>query len=299
MKSKIRSEILSNISWERLRLIFNNPRPPLTVTERQFDYLDEKLHKLAATPWEEIDFSDLWYYFHDLAYSNLQPELFNYLFPVCLMDWHETLMKNESCSHGDSEFHYGVFHGNVFTKMLSPKQSAYVFDFFRDSFLVRVDQERGLDYVKPTTLTYSWLRRFNSLGLIMPRIDLLWDAWWSLDTPGRAVAAIQYLAGLAYLKGENHLCSRGRSEPCLWGNDSLINEAGWMPRNVQFLQEKMTVNFAIDKMNAAVERLKDQSESDLALRVRNDFQERLEIVEERVRELPRLLSDPSSDEWSV
>ena len=64
------------------------------------------LHKLAQTPWEKIDFSDLWYYHHDLAYVELQPELFAYLFPVCLMDWHMTLLQNVSCSHGDSEFRY-------------------------------------------------------------------------------------------------------------------------------------------------------------------------------------------------
>ena len=79
------------IDWQRARRIFNYPKPPSSVLERQFDYFDDELQKLATTPYDEIDFGDLWYYHHDLAYVELQPEVFAYLFPVCLMDWHITL----------------------------------------------------------------------------------------------------------------------------------------------------------------------------------------------------------------
>jgi hypothetical protein len=29
------------------------------------------------------------------------------------MDWHTSLMRTQDCSHGDSEFHYGVHRGNI------------------------------------------------------------------------------------------------------------------------------------------------------------------------------------------
>src|SRR6476660_3165224 len=90
----------SAITWERARAIFGNAAPPAHVWERQFDYNDDDLKRIAATPFQQIDSSDLWYYFHDLAYVPLQPDLFHYLFPVCLMDWHKTLMMGEPCSHG-------------------------------------------------------------------------------------------------------------------------------------------------------------------------------------------------------
>src|SRR4051794_19956218 len=75
------------IGWERARAIFGDPRPPRTVWERQFDYCDADLRRLATTPYDRIDFADLWYYYHDLAYVELQPDLFDYLFPACLVDW--------------------------------------------------------------------------------------------------------------------------------------------------------------------------------------------------------------------
>lgn len=78
----------------------------MNVTERQFDGNDEKLKELGRTGHADVNPGDLWYYHHDLAYVDLQPELFAHLFPVCLMDWHRTLLADESCSHGDSEFHY-------------------------------------------------------------------------------------------------------------------------------------------------------------------------------------------------
>jgi len=74
------------ISWTRVRAIFNDPKLPEHIWQSQFDGFDEELQRLARTPYDEIDFSDLWYYHHDLAYVDLQPDLFAYLFPVCLMD---------------------------------------------------------------------------------------------------------------------------------------------------------------------------------------------------------------------
>ena len=77
---------MARVSWDRARAIFGYPDPPTEVTESQFDGFDDALRRLATTPYDEIDFSDLWYYHHDLTYMELQPDLFAYLFPVCLMD---------------------------------------------------------------------------------------------------------------------------------------------------------------------------------------------------------------------
>ena len=216
------------ISWERASAIFDHPAPPSTVCEHQFDGADDQLEKLARAPYEDIDFSDLWYYHHDLAYVDLQPELFAYLFPVCLMDWHDTLMKNTACSHGDSEFHYGIFHGKVFEKMLTPRQLEAVTMFFRDSFLERLNLEQSFAAVAQDPFgiwvgTYVWMLRFNSLGFIVPNIGSIWDAWWRLETHGRSIAALQYISDLMYFPGENR-CSRNgqegravhRTSGCIW-----------------------------------------------------------------------------------
>jgi hypothetical protein len=152
------------ISWERARAIFGNADPPQEIWERQFDYNDDDLKRIAATPYREIDRNDLWYYFHDLSYVDLQPDLFDYLFPVCLIDWHDTLMCNQSCSKGDSEFHYGIRQGKIFEKMLTAHQREAVFEFFRDSFLQRIDAEPMSIRPDLSTHPFRWICRFNSLG---------------------------------------------------------------------------------------------------------------------------------------
>lgn len=292
------------IRWERARGIFGNPRPLRLVWERQFDYLDDELRRLAATPYERMDLADLWYYYHDLAYVELQPELFDYLFPACLMDWHFTLMSNYSCSHGDSEFHYGLHQGNVLARMTTPEQREAIYEFFRDSFLERLDAERGFDSFGMGMPCYGWMPRFNSVGLIMPRIELLWNPWWSLDTPGRAVAVLQYCSGLMYFEGENPLFERCRqeygSDPYLWEDDSFIYHDGWMPENLDFLARTLTPDFVEDRVINAVARLRGVPECEKAQRLESDLPERLELVTSRVADLPSLLGKSAEvRDWTV
>ncbi len=273
------------ISWKRVRAIFDNPEPPERVWQRQFDYCDEKLEQLARTPYYEIDFSDLWYYHHDLAYMELQPDLFAYLFPVCLMDWHESLMQNMPCSHGDSEFHFGVRHGNVFEKMLTPEQRTAVAEFFRDSFLARLDVET---HIFPQNVdeksAFTWLWRFNSLAFILPTIDVVWNAWWSLETTGRAIAAIQYLSGLMYHR------------PWLREHDGHHFSYGWLEENVTFLERTLTVEFVHQQFAQAVARLKDHQQYELAQRAQLDLADWQERIEDRVGGLPAALRDPQAEE---
>lgn len=290
-------------SWERVRRIFGNPRPPERIWERQFDYDDEALHRLAQTPYDEIDFSDLWYYHHDLAYVELQPDLFNYLFPVCLMDWHRSLMENQPCSHGDSEFHYGVLQGNIFEKMLTPEQRVEVYGFFRDSLISRLDAERGFIYSGSKTPAYSWMARFNSLGVVMPRIDIIWESWW-LETPGRAVAALQYCSGLMYHEWEDNplfgqwTSSGGGGGPYLMNDDILYDHRGWMEQNLDFLTETLTSEFVNEQVIIAASRLQDEPEWEKAQKLVNDLPKSRELVESRVKLLPILLSGSRPCDWS-
>ncbi len=274
------------INWERVRAIFDYPEPPQKVWQHQFDGFDDELQELARTPYEQIDFSDMWYYHHDLAYVKLQPELFAYLFPVCLMDWHQTLQNNEPCSHGDSEFHYGVYQGHVFEKMLTPKQLNEIIIFFRDSFLERLDSESEIPQLQNGFPTFGWLDRFNSLGVIIPDIEPLWNAWWSVETPGRAIAAIQYCSALIYYDGENPLFDEWSSvSPDLFGNDILFDTDGWIESNRHFLATTLTVDFVNQKVVEAKAQLRESSIFEKAQQIEDDLSERQEVIADRIDEL--------------
>lgn len=283
------------IFHDRLRTLFGNPRPPEHVWERQFDHFDDELRQLCKTPWTQIDISDLWFYYHDLAYVELQPEVFEYLFPVCLMAWHATLMNNVACSSGDAEFHFAVHHGRVLETMMTPDRREAVYEFFRDSFLLRLDQERGFAYQGSRTTAYGWMCRLNSLGIVMPRIDLLWNSWWALDTPGRAVAALEYCSGLIYPFGQNPLFpawtpKEGGGDPPLLGHDSYIVYSGWMADNTSFLRDVLRYEFVREKLYRAVEVLATQPEYSRARQMTDDLERHANIVRARVEELPVLLS---------
>ncbi len=280
--------------------IFGNPLPPKTVWEEQFDYSDERLRRLASTPHEEI--TDLWCYYHDLAHVELQPDLFDYLFPACLMDWHNTLMNYLPCNAGDSEFQNGVHLGQVFEKMLSLARREKVMEFFRDSLTERLDQENSFTEVRNRFPSVSWIARFNSLGIILPRIDLIWNELWSLETPGRAIAVLQYCSGLMYFDGDNPLFREwnGMSLP-LWKNDSFIFHDGWHDTNAGFLAATLTPEFVNSTVPKAVALLKGHPEFEKAEKMESDLgrAECKDLMAERVAELPTLLRTPECDGWTV
>lgn len=294
------------IGWKRAARIFGNPPPPERVWEQAFDHDNEPLKRLASTPYQQIDFSLLCDYYHDLAYVRLQPDLFKYLFPVCLMDWHLSLMRNEPCMHGDAEFHHGVLRGAVFERMLTPGQRQQVFEFLRDSFLERLDAEQE---PRPQfqVADYGWLGRFNSIGQVVPAIDLFWTPWWEAETPGRACCVLKYCSALAYFAADNPLRDLGTAVPAdwdliLWVSDSWIYEHGWLDVNVAFVQRTLTADSVLAAIDRAAERLRGTAAEELARRVAADAADNRELLESRVAELPTRLADKdaaSGDWWQV
>jgi hypothetical protein len=184
--------------------------------------------------------------------------------------------------------------------MLTPAQRQQVYEFMRDSFLDRLEQERGF----VPQAAYRWMARFNSVGLIMPHISMLWDSWWSLQSCGQAVAAFEYCSGLMYFDGENPLFeiwtpSLGGGGPYLWNTDSMLYDCGWLPENVEFLKSVLTLEFINTKVEVALERLRGQPEFERAAPMREQLSDRQELIASRIAELPQHLASADSDDWLV
>jgi hypothetical protein len=145
------------------------PAPkPANVWQEQFGYCEEVLVRLARTDWDKVDEGDFSYYFLDLAYSDLQPDLFRHVFPACLKYWYDTLLRDDCAG----EFHYALVQGQIPEKMLSPQERESLLDFFRDGFLDRIEKERdfGRDRGRKAN---AWIFRFNELGSAVPVIPRL------------------------------------------------------------------------------------------------------------------------------
>lgn len=302
---KSKDDQIDPITWDRLKSIFGRQQPIRQVTQRQFDGFDDVLERLSRTPVESIDFADLWYYHHDLAYQTLQDDLFAHLFPACLMDWHESLLVNRPCSHGDSEFHYGIINGDVLRKMLTHEQRVKVEAVFRDSMLTRMDRERGLVSCGSTTPAYAWIERLNSLGQCSECLPEIWERWWKVETYGRAVCLLQYCSALIYFEVDNPIFKPanpaiGGGPPCLWESDCLFGKMIWISANVEFLESFLTAERVATGLRSAAEKLSSEPEAAVAAQLANDSVDQLPLVEMRLEQLRGILtSGDSLQHWWV
>ena len=67
-----------------LKMCWARRPKPRAVWQKQFDGFHGDLQRMAQLDWDKIPESDLWYFFHDMAYMDLQPDLFRHAFPTCL-----------------------------------------------------------------------------------------------------------------------------------------------------------------------------------------------------------------------
>ncbi len=127
--------------------------------------------------------------------------------------------------------------------------------------LARINHERGFN--SPLT----WLDTFNALGGIAPFIRSLWNQWWLLDTPGKAVCALQYAAHLIYPVEVNPLWPEGSWQ---WQPPLGATKEPWLENNLAFLTRQLTSEMILDGVQKAAEMLRDEPESAMATRISRD-----------------------------
>jgi len=213
-------------------------------------------------------------------------------------------MRNEDASRGDSDFHYALMRGQIPEKMLSESKQRSLYDFFRDGFLDRIEAQRGFAYQPSGKSANAWIFRFNSLGIVAPVIQQIWEAWWTLDHPGKAVCAVMYASGLVYLKGENPIYGvwtpeYGGGGPYLTEIDSPIFDWTWRTDNLSFLRGTLSVEYVTQKLDQAARTLSDCPEMILARRVADDAKVRKDVIEFRIDDLLENLArvQLSKDRW--
>lgn len=288
----------------QIREVFGNVAPPKRIWEKQFDDFDAELAEIGQKEWQCITEGDLWYYLHDLSYMELQPDLFAHLFPVCLNFWYDSLMRNEGASRGDADFHLSLRRGQILTKMVTLEQREFVYEFMRNGLIDRIEKERGFRYTGRSAPAYGWMFRFNSLGIIAPIVDRIWESWWQLDHPGKAVCAVMWASGLVYEQWENPLFgafgalneTHGGGGPYLVSNDTEIYDAGWMPHNLNFLRSTLNVDYIQTKLALAAAALQGEPEQPVALEVASQARERPELIESRMAALFQGLNT-TVEEW--
>ena len=284
-------------------------RPPEKITQEAFEGNGRHLRRLARLrPGEQADGSDLWEYIHDLRYTEIQGPLFAYLLPFCLQAWREDLRGIDGYGGMIEHFYPVLADRHVFDSHLTPKQSVVVSEFMRQTILEEIDDERGLAFQGSRTRPYRWFGALTTYGVLRPDLDRLWTAWWTLNTVGRAIAAVQYISCLMYLENENPVFApwtpdRGGGPPCLWGFEGHLYAHRWLEPNVNFLKGTLTVPRVSGVLVEAAKHLVGQPEHEAAAAVLENLPLCIETLEARCAELPQLLGmvQTSTTElsWSI
>lgn len=296
---KTSSEIKTQASLHRALHV---TKPPEKITQEPFEFNDRHLRRLVRLrPGDRADSEDLWNYAQDLLYTNIQSTLLVYLLPFCLEAWRDDLKGNYGYG-GFVEYFYPVLaNRRVFEEHLNQNQAEVVSAYLRQAILEEIDEQRGLKYQGARVKPYRWIRALTTYGVLRPDMASLWAAWWSIETVGRAVAAIQYISCLMYPENENPVFAlwtpdKGGGPPCLWDFEGHLYQHCWLAPNIRYLQITLNVENVSNLLSRCCKRLVNEPEATDAAQVQADFPILVDTVEARCGELPRLLetNDPSN-----
>lgn len=279
-----------------LRKLLGATRPPEKITQEPFEHNDRHLRRLVRLQaGDQPDGNDLFDYMEDLRYTEIQTSLFVYLLPICLEMWRNDVRGADTSNAGVVEHFYPVLADrHVFDVHLTPKQTAVVSDFMRQTILEAIDDQRGLAFQGSGARPYRWVGELTTYGVLLPDIERLWTEWWSLGTTGRAVAAIQYISCLMYPEKENPVFAPwtpngGGGPPCLWEFEGHLYAHRWLDSNVAFLRRALSVHIVGDALARAVRQLASEPERSIAALVQEDFPLCEATVTGRCSDLPQLL----------
>jgi hypothetical protein len=284
-------------------------KPPEKVTQEPFEFNDRHLRRLVRLkPGERAEAEDLWNYAHDLLYTKIQSSLLVYLLPFCLEAWRDDLKGNYGYG-GFVEYLYPVLaNRKIFDEHLNENQAAVVSAYMHETILEEIDDQRGLAYQGSNAKPYRWIGALTTYGVLRPDMASLWTAWWSIESVGLAVAAIQYISSLMYPENENPVFApwtpdKGGGPPCLWEFEGHLYDHCWQAPNIKFLQGVLKVDNVSNVLCRCVERLADQPEQAVATQIQADFPVLNDIVQARCIELRQLLETIDSPnkplQWST
>jgi hypothetical protein len=286
----------------KLRRALGSESPPKEITQRDFEAGPEHLYRLARLRTdEEADGRDLCEYMLDLLYTDIQVSLFVYVLPFCLKAWYRALRAEDFKYPGFVDQFYPVLENReVFEKHLKPRQANAVLDFMRASILDEIDAQKGLYFRGYPARPFRWIRAMTTYGVIAPDVNEIWMAFWSVETIGRAIAAVQYISCLMYPKDGNPVFApwtreEGGGPPCLWEFDGFLYENRWQQSNVDFLEKFLNTPESVSEVLAlAVERLTDQPEHQSAAKILADLPSCTRTLVDRCAMLPLLLATPGA-----
>jgi hypothetical protein len=282
---------------------YDRPPPPGEIRQEPLDGDPGHYARLSALEDRALprprDFGD---YADDICYmETVQAELFAHLLPACLEAWRHDLAHNHGSDYaGNVEiFQSALARRPLLEDCLTPARGAAVLAYMRDTLLDRIDREDSLSHAGQDATAYAWFYRLGAFAVIFPEFESLWREWWRIETPGQAVAALQYTSCLMYEDRDNPIFAPwtredGGGTPRLWETDGQIFHEYWRMENVLFLMETVTAAYIEDALTRAESALEGVLDSQVPARMRAEFAAQRPLLEHRLGVLPDILSHPPS-----
>jgi hypothetical protein len=284
---------------EHFPVAYDRPPPPGEILQEPLDGDPAHYARLCALEDGALprprDFGD---YVDDICYmETVQAELFAHLLPACLQVWRHDLLHNHRSDYaGNVEiFQSALARRPLLDDCLTPTRRAAVGAFMRDAVLDRIDREDSLSHAGQYASAYAWFFRLGAFAVMFPELEALWRAWWRFETPGQAVAALQYASCLLYEDRDNPIFAPwtredGGGTPGLWETDGQIFDGHWKMENVLFFMETVTPEYLHNALGRAKGALAGALDSEVPARMLAEFAGQQPLLEHRLAVLPDILS---------
>lgn len=263
----------------------------------------EIIQMLASDPQD----LKIWHFRRYLGYRTTGGmDDFMFLLPAMLRIWQECMYEKSRLSQrGDAhwfviEFHKALATTNVLYSALDEELRDVVIKFMRTTLLNVVGRHTALPVAGESDFP-SWFGPFVSYGVITSDIPRLWATMWDGSTDNHRIALVQFSSCLICGSDDNpvfQLSSNSgvRIEALLWTSESSGNGETWRPDNTSFLGSVLSVEYLIDRIEKAYLHLGRKSASNIGRLLLDRASTDAEVIDERCRILPSLLSTPDVGE---
>lgn len=286
-------------SLNKLVRVLKADKPPDKIWQESFDGIGVvdyplELCSLKGTASENDDLCD---YARVIQHLKLQPDLLHYLLPVCLNAWRIDLFSEERDSiYGGFVEHFSTAlatRSDLKTILGSTEYQA-VMEFMCDSILDRIDREEELSFSGYSTLSaspYRWFHAIGTFAVVFPNLNRLWSTWWSMETAGHAIGALQCISCLMYEEDNNPIFSpwtrdQGGGPPSLFGTEGFIYDQGWKIENISFLKSLLSTDYIYEALKKAASVLEVNPEKAVPNKMIHDFSIQEKTLASRIRQLP-------------
>jgi hypothetical protein len=297
----LKKNLKTRASIQNVTKAIKSTGAPRQITQQPFDYDPSHYRRLCDLGSNPPNASDLCDYALDMKYTELQPDLLRYLTPVLLEAWRRDLFEGDEGGYGAfvEEFWPALLKGKALHEVYSETERQAFTAYLRNTILDRMDIEDSLHFAgNKGTTSYRWIETLVSYGTLFSGVDILWNEWWRMETPGHAICAFQYVSALMYEDDKNPVFEawtpkKGGGPPAVWACCGMMFDVGWGKENLDFLKGTLNAHYIEEKLQLAFEQIQSESAQKIASGIISDFAGQRARLELRIEQLLNLLKDVS------